>query len=121
MFPSSFSYPWRRLKDIWWRFWRKNQLGERLWLLFRLILLLFSPSYAKARRAVRETAVTPHMRDKQTWGMFWSTHSSQPGLQENLSRHLLATDKFGPVPFALRHLRNVSLELAYFALKERGK
>lgn len=118
---DSLFWPFRRLRDINRRFWRRNQLGERLWLLFRLVGLLASPSYSTARMAVRSVAIEPRMRDWHREGPTWAPHLGQPGLQENLSRHFLASERFGPIPFSQRHGRNLLMELAYFALKERGK
>lgn len=106
-------------RDKWRRIRRANRLGERLYTLWRVAVLLFSPSYERARQAVRSTAIEPDIRDKHVSGLFWARH--MPLSRENLTRHMLATERFGVAPLGARHYRNLLLELAYFALKERGR
>lgn len=106
------------------RFWQwstpyRKQIPDRWWLLLRLVRLLWSPEFERAREAVRAVATTPGMREKRMWAAVFGKANTVPGVGENLVRHLAAVDQFGGVRSRQGHVRSAALELAYLALKER--
>jgi len=91
-------------------------IPERLWLSFLLFWLIWSPDYTKARAAVRAVAIRPDLNGRHMWGKI-GTLAQQANDGENLYRHQLACVEFGAVPHRKKHVRNLALELAYYALK----
>lgn len=96
-------------------------IPERLWLLWRVACVLWSPAYVQAHQAVRAVAITPHMREKHMWGEIGHRAAMVHGRGENVFRALLAVEAYGATPHTTGHLRNTLIELAYLALKERGR
>lgn len=112
---------WQRLEKRCWQ-WStpyRKRIPDRWWLLWRLARLLWSPEFERARQAVRQVAVTPGMRESRMWGAIGNRAGATPGLGENVFRHLLALEHYGPVAPRQGHVRDAALELAYLALKER--
>jgi hypothetical protein len=108
----------------WLRRWLRRlerALPERLWLTWRLLRLVWSPTYALARSAVRQAATAEGFRDKGGWAQVAQRMGRVAGVSENVWRHLAAVESFGQVPVRTGHLRGAALELAYLALKERGR
>jgi hypothetical protein len=95
-------------------------IPERVWLLWRLARLIFSPEFARAQEAVRLTARTPGMRDKKIWSEIGQRLYVVPGARENFYRRLKAEELYGTYEPRQRHTMNAAIELAYYALKERG-
>ena len=93
---------------------------ERVWLLYRLVRLIFSPEYARAQTAVRLTARYPGMRDKAMWSEIGQRLYVVPGARENFFRRLKAEELYGTYDQRQRHVMNAAIELAYYTLKERG-
>lgn len=114
----------RRLQKrlIRWAWWGVVHLvPERLYLFVRLVMLLWGPDWARARAAVRQTATTPGLADRKAWGEIGRRAADHPGVGENVFRHLRAIDAYGTTPYRHASTRNLRLELAWLALKERHR
>jgi hypothetical protein len=100
----------------------ERALPEVLWLLWQVARLAFSPEYARARAAVRGVATIAGFRsDRAAWADLGRRASRAAGYGENIYRHMAAVEAFGETPHKAGHARNACLELAYLALKQRGK
>lgn len=108
---------WRMLTWAVTRMWPWLPLRWRL--VWRVILVLHSPGFERARTAVQTVAVTPGMRTKHVWGEIGQRVGQLPGVGENVFRHLRATELMGEPVFGQMHLRNLALELAHLALKDK--
>jgi hypothetical protein len=93
---------------------------ERIWLLWRLYKLVYSPDYTRAMDAVRLVARTPGMREQKMWGEIGQRLYVVPGARENFYRRLKAEELYGTYQHRKRHEMNTALEIAYLTLKERG-
>jgi hypothetical protein len=100
----------------------ERAVPEALWLLWQLARLLFSPEYARARAAVRQAATRAGFAsDRAAWADLGRRASKVAGYGEIVYRHMAAVEAFGATPHKAAHARNACLELAYLALKERGR
>lgn len=97
----------------------RRRVPDRWWLLLRLVRVLWSPEFDRARAAVRQVAVTPGMRESRMWGAIGQRAGAVPGVGENVFRHLLALEHYGAAPGRQGHVRDTALQLAYLALKDR--
>lgn len=98
--------------------WRHCPLRVRLlWLV--ATLLYRTDAFDRACTAVRCVAVEPGMRTRRVWGEIGQRVGQVPGVGENVFRHLAATEYYGAEPFGRLHHRNLLLELAYVALKDK--
>lgn len=93
-------------------FWKKVKL------FFKLIPLIFSPDFERASKIVYDVAHTPDMNNGKAWGVIGNYMGKQPGVGENVYRHLLAAQKWGPEPHEKRHQRDLILQLAYVMYKK---
>jgi hypothetical protein len=109
---------WRRAR----RWMMRHLVSERVWVLWRVARLLWSPAYVRARSAVRVIAVAPGFNegDRRGWEQVGQIMGAVPGIGENLYRSLAAQLEYGEVPHRQKHQRTTVLELAYWALKGRG-
>lgn len=95
--------------------WMDRHLPERWWLILRVVRWIYSADYEAAQATAREIAVRPGMR-------FVAPPPLHAAVQENLVRHLAAAEAFSAAAYREpRHRVNWLLEMAYFALKERGR
>lgn len=94
-------------------------LSLRWRVLWRVVQVLYSPEFESARDAVQQVAVAPDMRTRKVWGEIGQRVGRVPGIGENVFRHLAATERMPPKPFGRLHERNLALELAHLALKEK--
>ena len=90
----------------------------RLWLLWRVWRLTGTDEFRSADTLVREVARTPGLRRTQT--DVFSKMGQRGGETENYYRHVLVTEAFCTRGPRRAHVRNLAVELAYTALKERG-
>jgi hypothetical protein len=95
-----------------------NQFWKRVKLVWRLMKLIFSPDFDRALLTVKEVAVTPNMNNGKAWGAIGQYFGKQPGVGENVYRHLLACQKWGPEPHLGRHKRDTLLTLAWLMTKK---
>lgn len=110
---------WQKRLTGWWIRGYRDWVPERLYVLVRVLRFLVSEDYQRARAAVRVVAVSG-LSNKKLWGLIGQRAAQDPHLAENLYRHLYAVDVIGPLP-AGRQARNLLLELAWLALKERHR
>jgi hypothetical protein len=113
------TYGWqlsKRWKQRLTGYWRKLPLRVRL--AVRLARVLWSDEWTKACAIVQEVNRTPGMREPNVWGPIGNYMGQQPGVGENVYRHLLAAQKWGPERPYERHTRNLMFELAHYAAKE---
>lgn len=113
LFGLRLSKRWKQRLVFYWRHW----VPLRVRLTVRLFSLLWGPDWSKACHVVQTVATTPRMREPNVWGPIGNYMGQQPGVGENLHRHMLAAQLWGPEEPYHRHERNVLLELAYYALK----
>lgn len=105
------------LRDVWTRL--RRRVPERVFLVFKLISLLYGPEWGKAKAAVWAAAKdAPNMRDTDAWGEVGRRMGEHPGVGENVYRHLFALDQYGFEPFKGNEI-DIRLNLAWLALKER--
>lgn len=106
---------WARLRPWVWR-----HCSLRVRLLWVVADLLYrDDAFTRACLAVQHVAVEPGMRERRVWGEIGQRVGQVPGVGENVFRHLAATEYFGAQPFGRLHHRNLLLELAYVALKDK--
>ena len=93
---------------------------QRMKAAWRALRLIFSADFAKATQIVYDVAHTPMMgaADKRAWGEIGQYMGRQPGAGENIYRHLLAAQKWGPEPNGGRERRDSVLQLAYLGYKK---
>ena len=93
-------------------------LGRKLYALWRAAGLIFSSDFTRASAIVETIARTPGTNKKQNWGEIGMYMGRQPGVGENVYRHLMAARAWGPeIPYT-RERRNATLELAWLAYKK---
>lgn len=102
----------------WWIITYRHYVPERLYILARVVKLLWSKDYQRARGAVRSVAVSG-LSNRKLWGEIGNRMGKSPHEAENVYRHFLALETFGEVAHQHRYERNATLELAWLAMRER--
>lgn len=121
-----------RLRNFWERQWKGlvrwwhdlgRRMPERLWLWWVLSGLVLSRALNDARYSVRKVAIEPVPRDMHH---FIQKMSLYPGWGENEYRRseaelwaMLHGKEEADIPVS--HRRHLLVEIAYLALKERGR
>lgn len=105
---SSTFLPLPSLPEGWWK---------RILFIGKVIRFVFSPEFDRALMIVKEVAHTPGMNNGKSWGAIGQYMGKQPGVGENVYRHLLACQKWGPET-GDRHVRDTILQLAYHMYKK---
>lgn len=120
---------WERQVKGWRRWWNDvgQRLPERIWLLWVVATVIFSRDFPSARYAVRKSATDQAPRDFGAWEAIHNTINFYPYLGENYYRNMeavlwthLHAKEMGRATVPL-HRRQLLVELAYLALKERGR
>lgn len=96
-------------------FWKKLKL---LWMVVKIV---FGHEFGRALDIVQDVAHTEGMNNGKAWGVVGQQAGKIAGVGENMFRHLLATQKWGPEVLGNRDLRDLSLQLAYVLYKKRRK
>jgi hypothetical protein len=113
----------------WWNGSVIPRVPERVWLWLYLTSLIFSDSYPSAQYAVRKAATDPSLAGVKygdAWQRVLNRANLYPQLGENLLRNAEAVEWVGHHLETLQRReplwrRHLLCELAYLALKERGR
>ncbi len=112
----------KKLTGLWIKYVWRRFIPERLYVLCKVLTLLFGPDYKHAHDVVRSVARNPASRNLKYWAETDRALTRDPHIAENFWRGAKATFELAAkTPSLPRYEQQTLLELAYLALRARRR